>query len=200
VAIEKHHGTRKGKLTAEKAGTYWLVWDNTYSILKGKSVEYQEQYPPPPNLAPCSLVWAFYWNRMPEDVLPHHRPTHPPSLWCRPSSTPTPTTTTTLWSERRSLQFARRCACCVGPSRSWRGWWLFFQLCTATRWRNVAPLSPPRSQASTCTGGGGYGRVGKEKPSVAGGLKGRNQRRQPPSPMTCRMFSSRPRSYRFCRI
>ncbi|ELR17313.1 CRAL/TRIO domain containing protein [Acanthamoeba castellanii str. Neff] len=41
VAIEKHHGTRKGKLTAEKAGTYWLVWDNTYSILKGKSVEYQ---------------------------------------------------------------------------------------------------------------------------------------------------------------
>jgi hypothetical protein len=46
--------------------------------------------------------------------------------------------------------------------------------------------------------GGGYGRVGKEKPSVAGGLKGRNQRRQPPSPMTCRMFSSRPRSYRFC--
>jgi hypothetical protein len=50
VAIEKHHGTRKGKLTAEKAGTYWLVWDNTYSILKGKSVEYQVQYPPPPTL------------------------------------------------------------------------------------------------------------------------------------------------------
>lgn len=41
VAIEKHHGTHKGKLTADKAGTYWLVWDNTYSILKSKSVEYQ---------------------------------------------------------------------------------------------------------------------------------------------------------------
>jgi hypothetical protein len=46
VAIEKHHGTHKGKLTADKAGTYWLVWDNTYSILKSKSVEYQV-YPLP---------------------------------------------------------------------------------------------------------------------------------------------------------
>jgi hypothetical protein len=41
VAIAKHHGTQNGELTAEKAGAFYLVWDNTYSILKGKTIEYQ---------------------------------------------------------------------------------------------------------------------------------------------------------------
>lgn len=211
VAIEKHHGTHKGKLTADKAGTYWLVWDNTYSILKSKSVEYQV-YPPTTTtttsshlMALCSLC-AFD-----ENVLAHHRPYgaglhqrrhrrrrrhggvtggFPPQRGGRGTGT-TRTPSFALGDVRMVV---------LGHHRSWRGWWLFFQLCTAARWRNVA-LPFLTTRLATCGGGGGgYGRVGKEKPSVAGGLKGRNQRRQPPSPMTCRMFSSRPRSYRFCGV
>jgi plastocyanin len=41
VDSERQHGSRKGSIVAETTGTYVLVWDNTHSILKGKTVVYQ---------------------------------------------------------------------------------------------------------------------------------------------------------------
>jgi len=34
-------GEQKGKVEAAKKGTYFLIWDNTYSMLKKKTFTYE---------------------------------------------------------------------------------------------------------------------------------------------------------------